>query len=192
MGPGVGFGRPASGSVRHWGIVNGFLWLGVISTVVLVAAIVVDAMDDVVDALDFGVDWLSLPVVLAFLGAFGFGAGAFVDGMGALALLPGIGAGLAFAWLAHRLTRAAMGMRTDPTESEASMLGSLGRVLVSPTPDRFGEVLLQRPTGPVKVSATAGVALAPGTEIVVVDVVSSTLVTVEPLDFSPTVNQELT
>lgn len=159
---------------------NGFLWLGVACAGLLVVSIVFDGLDDVVDALDLGPGWLSLPVVAAFLGAFGFGAGAFWDGLGPLALVPGVVAGLALGWVAVRLGRAASGMRTDATETEAGLLGSLGRVVTPPTAHRYGEVLLDRPTGPVKVACTAGAPLPAGTEVVVVDVSSSTLVTVEP------------
>ncbi|HSL60136.1 MAG TPA: NfeD family protein [Acidimicrobiales bacterium] len=161
---------------------NTFLWIGVGSTLVLLASIVVDSIDGMIDALDLGSGWLSLPAVAAFVAAFGFGAGALVEPLGPVAVLPGIAAGVAFGWLAVRLTAAASGLRTDSTDSEPAMLGSLGTVLTPPTPERYGEVLLTRPAGPVKVACTAGRPLAPGTEIVVVDVTSSTLVTVEPFE----------
>ena len=62
------------------------------------------------------------------------------------------------------------------------MLGSLGRIVTPPTRTRYGEVLLSRPAGPVKVACTAPRLLAAGTEVVVVDVTSSTLVVVESFD----------
>jgi len=170
--------------------VNTFLWIGVGSTLVLLVSIVVDSVDGMIDALDLGSGWLSLPAIAAFVAAFGFGAGALVEPLGAVAVVPGIAVGLAFGWLAVRLTSAATGLRTDPTDSEPAMLGSLGTVLTPPTPDRYGEVLLSRPAGPVKVACTAGHPLAPGTEIVVVDVTSSTLVTVEALQLDIRHDQE--
>jgi hypothetical protein len=161
---------------------NGFLLMGIVCTAVLIVAIAFDGIDEAFDALDFGPTWLSLPVIAGFLGAFGFGTGAFIDALGPLALLPGLVMGAAFAWLAARFTSAVIHMPTGRTDTEVAMLGSLGRVVTSPTPDRYGEVLLSRPTGPLKVACTASVPIAVGTEVVVVDVVSSTLVTVEPFD----------
>ncbi len=66
---------------------NGFLWLGVACTVVLVIAIVLDGLDDAFDALDLGPSWLSLPVLAAFGGAFGFVAGALIGGLGLAVLV---------------------------------------------------------------------------------------------------------
>lgn len=161
---------------------NGFLWLGVVSTVPLLVAVVADGLGDAIDAFDIGPDWLSVPAVFAFLGAFGFGTGAFWGSLGAAALVPGIAAGLLFGWGAVRLVHAAAHMPTDPTETQAGLLGSLGRVVTAPAPGRYGEVLLQRPTGPVKVACTAAAPIPVGTEVVVVDVTSSTLVEVAPFD----------
>lgn len=161
---------------------NGFLWLGVACTAVLVVAIVFDGLDDAFDALDIGPSWLSLPVVAGFLAAFGFGTGAFYGSLGAVALVPGAAAGVAFGYAALRLTAAVIDMPTGRTDTEVAMLGSLGQVVTAPRPGRYGEVLLARPTGPLKVACTAATDIATGTEVVVVDVTSSTLVTVQPLD----------
>ncbi len=161
---------------------NGFLWLGVASTAVLLAAIVFDGLDDVLDALDLGAPWLSLPVVAAFVAAFGFGAGATVGPLGPAALVVGVVAGAAFGFGAVRLSHAALHMPTDPTETEADLLASFGRIVTPPAPGRLGEVLLHRPAGPVKVACSADVTIPTGTEVVVVDVRSSTLVAVEPFD----------
>jgi membrane-bound ClpP family serine protease len=162
--------------------VNGFLWLGLLCTVFLAVSVLLDGLDVSLDMLDFGPEWLSLPVVAAFLAAFGFGTGALVDSLGGLAVVPGIAAGVGFAGLAARLTAAAIRMPTDVTDSEAALVGSLGRVVTVPAPSRYGEVLLHRPSGPVKVACTASEPIAVGTEVVVVDVVSSTLVVVVPFD----------
>lgn len=161
---------------------NAFLWLGVVCVGLLAVAVVVDGLDASIDLADLGPGWLSLPVVAAFLAAFGFGTGALLGPLGALAVVPGVAAGVAFGALAARLTAAAVHMPTGVTDTEAALLGSLGRVVTAPVPSRYGEVLLQRPTGPVKVACTAAAAIAVGTEVVVVDVVSSTLVVVEPFD----------
>ncbi len=161
---------------------NGFLWLGASSTAVLLLALVLDGLDDAFDALDLGPSWLSLPVIAAFLGAFGFVAGAFVDPLGPVALGAGVATGVAFAYAAVRFSTSIIDMPTDPTEEAADLLASFGRVVTPASPTRYGEVLLDRPTGPVKVACTAAEPLAVGTQVVVVDVTSSTLVTVEAFD----------
>lgn len=161
---------------------NGFLWLGVLSTGLLLVAVVVDGLDDALDALDLGPGWLSIPVVAAFLGAFGFVAGASVGSIGPLALVAGGAAGLAFGYLAVRLSRAFIHMPTDPTDRASDLLASIGRITTPPSPDRYGEVLLERPAGPVKVACRSDEDLPIGTEVVVVDVTSSTLVTVTRFD----------
>lgn len=161
---------------------NAFLWLGVASTLVLVVAIVLDGADDAFDALDLGPSWLSLPVIAAFVGAFGFVTGATIGPLGPLAVVLGVAAGLLFGLGAVRLSRAMMHMPTDPTETAADLMASFGRIITPPTPGRYGAVLLDRPAGPVKVACMADDDLATGTEVIVVDVTSSTLVTVVAFD----------
>lgn len=158
---------------------NPLLWLGVVSTLLLIVAVVFDA--DFLDSLEIGGDLLTLPVVAAFVGAFGFGAGAVSDQIGVLAVLPGIGAGVVFGWLAHRLTQAAIHMPTGVTDRNDSLVGSIGRIVTPNAPDRTGEVLLSRPTGPLKVAFRADTTLELGTQVVVVEVDSATLVSVTPL-----------
>lgn len=165
---------------------NAFLWLGVASTAVLLAAILFDGLDDALDALDLGTPWLSLPVVAAFLAAFGFVAGAMVDPLGlAAALTAGVVAGVLFGFGAVRLSTAAMNMPTGVTDAEADLLASFGRIVTPPAPGRYGEVILTRPAGPLKVACTSDVPISVGTEVIVVDVRSSTLVAVEPFDPQP-------
>ncbi|CAN5638183.1 hypothetical protein BH24ACT4_BH24ACT4_23070 [soil metagenome] len=161
---------------------NGFLWLGVACTVVLVIAIVLDGLDDAFDALDLGPSWLSLPVLAAFGGAFGFVTGALIGGLGPAALVLGGLAGLAFAAATVRFSAAFTDMPTDHTDTQADLLGSLGRVVEAPRSGRYGAALLTRPSGPVKVACIAEDHIAVGTPVVVVDVTSSTLVTVEAFD----------
>jgi hypothetical protein len=161
---------------------NGFLWVGVVCVLLLVVAVVFDGLDESFDALDLGPSWFSLPVLAAFLAAFGLAAGALYDGLGSVAVVPGVAVGVGFGWLAARLSTAAINMPTDRTDTEADMLGSLGRIVTPPATGRYGEVLLDRPAGPVKVACTAADALPAGTEVVVIDVASSTLVTVQAFD----------
>jgi hypothetical protein len=164
--------------------VNAFLWMGLVCTAILIASIVLDGLDDAFDAVDLGPPWLSVSAVLAFLGAFGFGTGAFVGDIGAAAAIPGLAAGVGFAWLAVKLTAAAIHLPTGSVDTEEAMLGSLGRIVTEVTPARLGEALLHRPAGPRKVACSADAALAAGTEIVVVDVRSPTLVHVQAFDLA--------
>lgn len=164
---------------------NVFLWLGVASTGLLIVSLVIDGTDgvfDLLDGIEVGGDWLSLPVLAAFFGAFGFGAGAFYSSIGMTALLPGLALGLVFAFGAVRLVKLVDGGPQDPAETEASLLGSIGRIVTVTGPSRYGEVLLQRANGPTKVACRADDVIPLGTEVVVVDVTSSTLVTVIPLN----------
>lgn len=162
---------------------NGFLWLGVASTAVLLASIVLDGALDFLDSIDLGPAWLSLPVLAAFAGAFGFVAGGAVGTLGGpLAIVLGGAAGMVLAAATVRFSAVMANQPTDRTEAQADLLGALGRVVEAPAPGRYGAVLIVRPTGPVRVSAQATVAIPAGTEVVVVDVSSSTLVTVEPFD----------
>jgi hypothetical protein len=161
---------------------NGLLWLGVISTVVLVAAVALDGVVDAIDAFEIGPGWLSLPVIAAFFGAFGFVAGATIDSLGPAALVIGAASGAVFGYGAVRLSSALMNMPTDATDSDSDLLASFGRIVTPTAPGRYGEALLDRPSGPVKVACIADEALPAGAEIVVVDVSSSTLVTVAAFD----------
>lgn len=165
---------------------NGFLWLGAISTVLLVVAIVLDGFDDAFDALDLGPGWLSLPVLAAFLGAFGFVTGATIGALGPLALLIGVAAGVGFGYGAIRLSDAFIDMPTDPTDAAADLLASFGHIVTPPAVGRYGEVLLNRPAGPVKVACLSDEPLPAGAEVIVVDVTSSTLVTVTAFDHNGT------
>jgi membrane protein implicated in regulation of membrane protease activity len=164
---------------------NGYLWLGAVSTMVLIASVVLDGFDSPLDALDLGGDWLSVPVIAAFLGAFGFVAGATSGTIGTTAIVPGLIAGVLFALLAVRLSSFIQGAEHSGADAHEALLGTIGQLVTPTTPTTYGEVLLARPNGPLKVACRSASTLAIGTEVVVVDVASSTLVTVEPF------NQEL-
>jgi len=164
---------------------NMFLWLGVASTGLLIVSLVIDGTDgmfDLLDGMEIGGDWLSLPVLASFFGAFGFGAGAFYSSIGLVAIVPGLLLGLVFAVLAARFVNLVDGGPHDAPENEASLQGAIGRIVTVTGPASFGEVLLQRPNGPTKVACRASEVIPLGTEVVVVDVSSSTLVTVVPLN----------
>ena len=156
---------------------NVYLWIGVVATAVLLLSLVIDRLEFF--DLDFAGDLLSLPVIAAFVGAFGFTAGALADSIGyGVAAVPGVAAGVVFGYGAGRLSRSMKNAPVGRTDSSADLLGSMGKVVSPVGPDHLGEVLLRRPHGPVKVAARSDRPVGMGVEVVVVDVSSSTLVEV--------------
>jgi membrane protein implicated in regulation of membrane protease activity len=141
------------------------------------------------DLLHFDVDHpdaggvFSLPAVAGFIGAFGFGAAIVsaldVPGGMTAAVLGGVAAALPTAWLATRLARMAMNMRTDATPTQQDMIGTTGVVVTPITVNGFGEVRISLGGQPVKLSARADHPIPLGTRILVVEATSSTSVIVE-------------
>lgn len=165
-----------------------FLVLGTVGVVLLLASLLLgDLFEGLVgwlDGIDLDVDggWFSLPVLAAFLSAFGFGgalASSAADGNVAVGLVGGAAAGLLLGYLAWRLTRALMGMATDATPTASDLVGKPGKVVTPLAGNRLGEVLVRSGGQPVKVSARSRADLATGEAVVVVEVVSPTSVVVE-------------
>lgn len=165
-----------------------FLVLGTVGVVLLLASLLLgDLFEGLVgwlDGIDLDVDggWFSLPVLAAFLSAFGFGgalASSATDGNVAAGLVGGAAAGLLLGYLAWRLSRALMGMATDATPTASHLVGKPGKVVTPVAGNRLGEVLVRSGGQPVKVSARSRADLATGEAVVVVEVVSPTSVVVE-------------
>ncbi len=134
--------------------------------------------------LDLGPDWISLPVIAALVGAFGF-SGAALASLGvptALVLLGGAIVGLVTAMGAARLVRGLMDMPTDATLRASDMVGRPGRVVTAMTPARSGEVLVAHGGHQLKVAARAEETLVVGDRVVVTEVLSPTFVAVESHD----------
>jgi membrane protein implicated in regulation of membrane protease activity len=128
----------------------------------------------------------SVPAVAGFVGAFGF-AGAIASYLipagvpGALAVAFGAGlvAALPTAWLAIRLTRAALNMRTDATPTQSDLVGTLG-VVVTPIPaGGYGEVRVRLGGQQVKLNARSDQPLPLGARVFVIQATSPTSVFVE-------------
>lgn len=154
------------------------LVLGAVGLGVLVIGLLVGDLD--VD-IDLGPDWVSLPVIAALVGAFGF-IGAAVIALGAPApvgLAAGAAGGVALAALTARLVKGLMHMRTDAPLRSSDLVGRPGRVVTALTADRTGEVLVSQAGQQLKLAARADETLAVGDEVVVVEVESPTLVRVE-------------
>ncbi|HEX8345330.1 MAG TPA: hypothetical protein VF657_11455, partial [Actinoplanes sp.] len=136
-----------------------FLVIGGVGTVVLAVALLIG------DLLNIGhVDAdgpFSVPAVAGFVGSFGF-AGALVAelvGTGTPALVAASATGLAAAvptaWLAVRLSRAAMRMNTDATPTSADLVGACGVVVTRIPVQGYGEVRVSLGGQPVKLNARA-------------------------------------
>lgn len=128
----------------------------------------------------------SVPAVAGFVGAFGF-AGAIAGYLTPggtpvkvlVACVAGVVAALPTAWLAMRLSAAAINMRTDATPTRADLVGTLG-VVVTPIPTGgYGEVRVRLGGQQVKLNARSDQPLPLGARVFVIEATSSTSVLVE-------------
>lgn len=164
-------------------VVTILYWVCAIGGVGLLAlSMLVDGLlDGLLEGLSLDADGpFSLQVVAAFLGAFGI-VGLAADAMGAstgVSLLAAVGAGVVLGWAALLLTRSLTSMRTDPTPTSGDLLGRPGRVVTPIGAASTGEVLVRLGGQPQKLSAAAAQDLELGTQVRVVEVVSSTRVRV--------------
>ncbi len=126
---------------------------------------------------------LSLPSIAGFIGAFGFGGAIAAQLLQPrTATIPsviGVAAALPTAYLAARLTRAAMEMRTDATPTQQDVVGSLGVVIREIPAQGYGEVRVAFAGQLMKFHARSAESLPAGTRILVIDAPSSTSVVVE-------------
>ena len=126
-------------------------------------------------------NWISLPVIAALVGAFGFSAAA-VTATGAptlVAVAVGVVVGLALATLTARLVNQLLHMPTDGSLRTADLVGRPGRVVMAITPTHTGEVLVNQAGQQLKLAARSNEHIAAGEAIMVVATNSPTLVTVE-------------
>lgn len=166
-------------------VVCSILGVGLLLLGLVVGELFEGLLEGFFDALDLdGGGFLSLPVVGAFIAAFGIGGlvvGAATDDSAALSLAgAGVG-GLVVGALAVRLTRAFLDMPTDATPASSDFMGQIGRV-VTPIAGGRGEVMLRLGGSPQKLAALAepGVEIGRGDEVVVIEVVSASAVRVIP------------
>lgn len=162
-----------------------FLVIGGIGLALLVISLVVG------DLLHLGgVDAdgpFSVPAIAAFLGGIGF-VGAIPAALiqGSLGTTPtvlisgGIGlvAAVPISWGAIRLTRGLMNMATDPTLTDAALVGALGTVVTPITGTGYGEVRIRVQGNALEYAARSAMPLAIGTPIYVVETLSPTSVEV--------------
>ena len=164
-----------------------FLIIGGIGVAVLAASLIFGELFELVDIEADGP--FSVAALSTFAGVFGFAAAAttaVLPDLGSLtlliAVLVGIVAAVPAAWLAARLIRAAMNMRTDPTLNRDHLIGATGVVLTRIPENGFGEVQLRVAGQLMKFNARANRPLPEGTEVFVISAPSDTSVVVEPSD----------
>ncbi|MEV8516215.1 NfeD family protein [Dactylosporangium sp. NPDC051484] len=158
-----------------------FLVIGGVGVVVLAVSVLIG------DLFHFGhpdaAGPFSLPAVAGFIGAFGF-AGAAVSALtgSSSPLVPavaGLVAAVPTAWIATRLARMAINMRTDATPTKRDMIGTTGVVVTPISGNGFGEVRISLGGQPVKLSARADRPIPLGARVLVLEATSSTSVIVE-------------
>ena len=166
-----------------------FLVLGIVGVVLLLASLLLgdlfEGLFSFLDGLELDLDaggLFSLPVIAAFLAAFGLGgalAMSSTDETLAAGLVGGALSGVLIGWIAWRLSHAVFRMHTDATPTSGDLLGTQGKVVTPLQGQGLGEVLVRLGGQPVKLSARAQADLAVGEPVVVVEVVSPTSVLVE-------------
>ncbi|WLQ34802.1 hypothetical protein P8A18_15775 [Streptomyces castrisilvae] len=165
-----------------------FLGLGIAGVVLLALSLVFDGILEglfggLLEGLFGGL--VSLPVIAGFLSMLGFG-GAIVlgtTGAGTLAAtVAGVLAGLVAAVLTWKFSRALMRDQTDATPRNQDLVGTSGSVVTAIPADGYGEVLLRLGGQLVKLSAKSPVPVARGAEVWVEAALSSTAVSVRPVE----------
>lgn len=165
-----------------------FLGLGIAGVVLLALSLIFDGILEglfggALDGLFSGL--LSLPVIAGFVSMLGFG-GAIVlgtTGVGVfVATTAGVLAGLVAAWLTWKFSRALMRDQTDATPRGEDLVGTPGSVVTAIPADGYGEVLVRLGGQLVKLSAKSSVPVARGTEIWVEATLSTTSVSVRPVE----------
>ncbi|MYX49943.1 hypothetical protein [Streptomyces sp. SID8385] len=161
-----------------------FLGLGIAGIVLLVLSLIFDGalegfFGDFLDGL------LSLPAIAGFVSMLGFG-GAIVLGTTGLgvagATVVGVLAGVVTGWVVLKLSKALMRDQTDATPRSADLVGTAGSVVTAIPASGYGEVLVYLGGQPLKLSAKSTAPLTRGTEIWVEASLSSTSVSVRPVE----------
>ncbi|MFD4235577.1 hypothetical protein [Streptomyces sp. NPDC058542] len=165
-----------------------FLGLGIAGIVLLALSLIFGGIleglfDGVLDGLFDGL--LSLPVIAGFISMLGFGGAIVLGSTGAgtfVATVIGVTAGLVAAWLTWKLSQALMRDQTDATPRGSDLIGTSGSVVTAIPAEGYGEVLLRLGGQPVKYSAKSAAPVARGTEIWVEEALSTTSVSVRPVE----------
>ncbi|WP_328901053.1 MULTISPECIES: hypothetical protein [unclassified Streptomyces] len=165
-----------------------FLGLGIAGVALLALSLVFDGILEglfggLLEGLFGGL--VSLPVIAGFLSMLGFGGAIVLGTTGAgtlVATVAGAAAGVAAALLTWKFSRALMRDQTDATPRGEDLVGTSGSVVTAIPADGYGEVLLRLGGHLVKLSARSTVPVARGAEVWVEASLSSTSVSVRPVE----------
>lgn len=161
-----------------------FIVIGIVGAVIIVGSLIFDFTEGMFDALDIdsGSGLFSVPVMGAFLTAFGFGGALTMSALGGAVLAGlagGLGAGLAMGAAALAITRSLMNMRTDEPVRLSDVVGKTATVVTRIPDAGLGEVSLVHLGQRMKLNARADGAIPAGTSVVVTAVTSASSVMVE-------------
>ncbi|MFC8532698.1 hypothetical protein ACFUJY_01875 [Streptomyces sp. NPDC057249] len=165
-----------------------FLGLGIVGIALLALSLIFDGILEglfggLLEGLFGGL--VSLPVIAGFLSMLGFGGAIVLGTTGAgtvVATAAGVAAGLVAALLTWKFSRALMRDQTDATPRGEDLVGTSGSVVTAIPVDGYGEVLLRLGGQLVKLSARSTVPVARGAEVWVEASLSSTSVSVRPVE----------
>ncbi|MGQ4487170.1 hypothetical protein LRE75_24185 [Streptomyces sp. 372A] len=165
-----------------------FLGLGIAGIALLALSLIFDGILEglfggLLEGLFGGL--VSLPVIAGFLSMLGFGGAIVLGTTGAgtlVATVAGVAAGLVAALLTWKFSRALMRDQTDATPRDEDVVGTSGSVVTAIPADGYGEVLLRLGGQLVKLSARSTVPVARGAEVWVEASLSSTSVSVRPVE----------
>ncbi|MFD5601115.1 hypothetical protein ACFWHR_13795 [Leucobacter sp. NPDC058333] len=171
------FERVLDGSLFDGGI---FLIIGIAGGVLLLISLL---LDGIFDAFDFGDGPLSLTTIAAFMAIFGFASFASVGaGMSTpVATVVGALSGLLGAAAAWWLSRAIRGAESNTAVSGTDLFGLTGSVVLAVPANGLGEVAVIRHGERISLSASAEAPIPRGTQVRIVQIVTSTSVRVEPV-----------
>lgn len=159
-----------------------FLVVGAIGVALLLVALVLgDVLDGALEGLSAG--FFSTEALAGFLGALGFGGAIALSATGStsVAVVIGLVLGVLLGWLAAKASSFLHGSGETDTVRTSDMVEKIGTV-VSAIPDGgFGIVSITVGGHLTRLNARSSVAVPPGTQVSVTQVISPTAVQVEPL-----------
>ena len=159
-----------------------FLVVGGIGVVLLLVALVVgDVLDGAFEGLSAG--FFSTEALAGFLGALGFGGAIALDATGSTsaAVVIGLVLGVLLGWAAAKASRLLHGDGTTDTVRTSDMVEKIGSVVSAIPEGGFGVVSISVGGHITRLNARSSVAVPPGTQVSVTQVISPTAVQVEPL-----------
>ena len=161
-----------------------FLIVGGVGLVLLALSLLLDGfLDGIFEGADAG-GVLSLPVIAAFLAAFGFGGALILSETSAgagVASLGGLGSGVVIGGIALVVTRSVMNMPTDATMKSEDLMGLEATVITRIPEGGIGEITVYSGGQRLKLGARSASPINAGTPVRITATTSTASVVVEPL-----------